>query len=57
MQREVLPDNYRFVTRRDRPGRSHGGVAIIAKPDNDASEIDTNSITEFAAAAFPRFIS
>ena len=28
-EREVLPANYKFVARKDRPNGSHGGVAII----------------------------
>ena len=50
-EREVLPANYKFVARKDRPNRSHGGVAIIAKHDLDASEVDTTATSEFVAAS------
>lgn len=50
-EREVLPANYKFVARKDRPNSSHGGVAIIAKHDLDASEVDTSATTEFVAAS------
>ena len=42
-EREVLPANYKFVARKDRPNSSHGGVAIIAKHDLDTAEIDTSA--------------
>ena len=50
-EREVLPANYKFVARKDRPNSSHGGVAIIAKHDLDASEVDTTATSEFVAAS------
>ena len=50
-EREVLPANYKFVARKDRPNSSHGGVAIIAKHDLDASEVDTPATSEFVAAS------
>jgi exonuclease III len=31
LEREVLPENYRFVARRDRSKSAHGGVAVITK--------------------------
>ena len=40
VEREALPESYRFVARRDRPNSSHGGVAIIARQDLEASETD-----------------
>lgn len=49
---EVLPDSYHFVARKDRPGSAHGGTAIIARSNIDAVEVDTNTNTEFVAAAF-----
>jgi hypothetical protein len=49
---EVLPDSYHFVARKDRPGSAHGGTAIIARSNINAVEIDTNTNTEFVAAAF-----
>jgi hypothetical protein len=49
---EVLPDSYHFVARKDRPGSAHGGTAIIARSNMDAVEVDTNTTTEFVAAAF-----
>jgi hypothetical protein len=33
LEREVLPENYRFVARRDRLKSAHRGVAVIAKSD------------------------
>jgi hypothetical protein len=33
LEREVLPENYRFVARRDRLKSAHGGVAVNAKSD------------------------
>ena len=50
-EREVLPANYKFVARKDRPNSSHGGVAIIAKHDLDASEVDTPATSEFVAVS------
>ena len=50
-EREVLPANYKFVARKDRPNSSHGGVAIIAKHDLDTAEIDTSATSEFVAAS------
>ena len=44
--REVLPANYKYVARNDRPNNSHGGVAIQAKHDLDASEVDTTATSE-----------
>ena len=49
-EREALPESYRFVARRDRPNSSHGGVAIIARHDLEASEICIH--TEIVAASF-----
>jgi hypothetical protein len=51
-EREVLPDNYRFVTRRDRPNSTYGGVAIIAKQDMEATEVLNSDTSEFVAASF-----
>ena len=48
-EREVLTANYKFVARKDRPNSSHGGVAIIAKHDMDASEVDMTATSEFVA--------
>ena len=50
-EREVLPANYKFVARKDRPNSSHGGVAIIAKHDLDTAEIDTSATSEFVEAS------
>ena len=50
-EREVLPANYKFVARKDRPNSSHGGVAFIAKHDLDTAEIDTSATSEFVAAS------
>jgi hypothetical protein len=47
-----LPDSYHFVARKDRPGSAHGVTAIIARSNIDAVEVDTNTNTEFVAAAF-----
>ena len=51
-EREVLPDNYCFVSRRDRPNSTHGGVAIIAKRDIEATEVVNSANSEFIAASF-----
>ena len=51
-EREILPDNYRFVARKDRKSDPHGGVAIIAKAEFDAVEIELTTKTEFVAASF-----
>ena len=50
-EREVLPANYKFVARKDRPNSSHGGVAIIAKHDLDTADIDTSATSELVAAS------
>ena len=50
--REVLPEIYRSVARKDRPNSSHEGVAMIAKHDLEASEIDVQTTTELVAASF-----
>lgn len=52
-EREVLPDNYVFAARKDRPHSSHGGVAIITKANIDASEIVLDTPTEMVAASIP----
>jgi hypothetical protein len=46
LEREVLPENYRFVARRDRLKSAHGGVAVIAKSDLEGVEVETPSDTE-----------
>ena len=46
------PESYRFVARRVRLTSSHGGVAIIAKQDLEAFEIDQHSNGEIVAASF-----
>ena len=51
-EREILPDNYRFVARKDRKSDSHGGVAIIVKAEFDAVEIELITKTEFVAASY-----
>ena len=51
-EKEVLPDNYRFVARKDKKSDPHGGVAIIAKSDIEGVELDLNTNTEFVAASF-----
>ncbi|KAK3090310.1 hypothetical protein FSP39_010831 [Pinctada imbricata] len=50
--REFLPENYRFISRRDRPNDAHGGVAIIAHRELEGVEINLATETEFAAATF-----
>ena len=50
--REVFPKSYGFVARKDRPNSSYGGVAIIARHDLDASEIDLKTTSELVAASF-----
>lgn len=52
-EREVLPENYVFAARKDRPYSSHGGVAIITKANIDASEIVLDTPTEMVAASIP----
>ena len=51
-EREMLPDNYCFVSRHDRPNSTHGGVVIIAKCDMEATEILNSNKSEFIAASF-----
>ena len=50
-EREILPDNYRFVARKDRKSDPHGGVAIIANAEFDAVEIELTTKTEFVSSA------
>ena len=50
-EREVLPANYKFVARKDRPNSSHGGVAIIAMHNLDTAEVDTSATSEFVVAS------
>ena len=52
LEREVLPENYRFVARRDRLKSAHRRVAVIAKSDLEGVEVGTPSDTEFVAASF-----
>ena len=49
-EREVLPASYRFVARKDCP--TVVIIAIIAKHDLEASEIDVQATTELVAASF-----
>ena len=51
-ERKILRDNYRFVARKDRKSDPHRGVAIIAKAEFDAVEIEFSMKTEFVAASF-----
>ena len=51
-EKEVLPDNYRFASSKDRHKDPNGGVAIIAKSDIEGVEFDLDTKTEFVAAAF-----
>ena len=51
-ERESLSESYRFVARRGRPNSSHGGVAVIAWHDLEASEIDLHSTVEIVATSF-----
>ena len=50
-EKEVLPDNYHFLARKDRPSDPHGGVVVIAKADISGVQVDTSTSTEFSAAA------
>jgi exonuclease III len=52
LEREVLPENYRFVARRDRLKSAHRGVAVIAKSGLEGVEVGTPSDTEFVAESF-----
>ena len=38
--KEILPDNYRYAAWKDRKSDTHRGVAIIAKAEFDAVEIE-----------------
>ena len=49
---ETFPESYRFVAKRDRPKSSHGCVAIIARHDLEASEIDLHTTAEIVVASF-----
>ena len=51
-EREIFPDNYRIVARKDRKSDPHGGVGIIAKAEFDAVEIEHSTKTEFVASSF-----
>ena len=48
----MFPESYRFVAKRDRPKSSHGCVAIIARHDFEALEIDLHTTAEIVAASF-----
>ena len=50
-EKEVLPDNYQFLARKDRPNDPHGGVAVIAKSEIAGVQVDTDTDTELTAAA------
>ena len=50
--REVLPENYHIVARKDRSSDHHGGVLIIAKITLIGTHLDIQTNTEFAAASF-----
>jgi exonuclease III len=47
LEREVLPEHYCYVARRDKLKSAHGGVAVIAKSDIEGVEVDTPRDTEF----------
>ena len=49
---EVLPDNYRFIARRDRPSDPHGGVAVIAHRELEGVQVNLPTDSEFVAASF-----
>ena len=49
---EVLPDNYRFIARGDRPNDPHGGVAIIAHRELEGVQVNLPTDSEFVAASF-----
>jgi exonuclease III len=51
-EREILPDNCVFVSRRDRTNSTYGEVAIIAKHDMEGTEILNSTTSEFIAASF-----
>ena len=51
-EQEVLLESYYFVARKYHPNSSHGGVAIFAKHDLEASEIDVQATTELVATPF-----
>ena len=51
-EREILPDNYRFVAWKDGKSDPHGSVAIIAMAEFEAVEIEILTKTEFVAASF-----
>jgi hypothetical protein len=50
-EKEVLPDNYHFLARKDRPSDPHGGVAVIAISEITGVQIDTDTFVEFTAAS------
>ena len=47
--REVLPENYHIVARKDRGSDHHGGVLITAKITLIGTHLDIQTNTEFAA--------
>ena len=51
-KREVLPENYHIVARKDRSSDHHGGVLITAKDTLIGTHLDIQTNTEFAAASF-----
>ena len=51
-EREVLPENYHIVARKDRSSDHHGGVLIAAKDTLIGTHLDIQTNTEFAAASF-----
>ena len=51
-EREVLPENYHIVDRKDRSSDHHGGVLIAAKDTLIDTHLDIQTNTEFAAASF-----
>ena len=50
--REVLPENYHILARKDRSSDHHGGVLIAAKDTLIGTHLDIQTNTEFAAASF-----
>ena len=51
-EREVIPNGYHFVARKDRATDHHGGVIIAAKDSLIGTEIPIQTSAEFVAASF-----
>ena len=51
-EKEVLPNGYHFVARKDRKQNRYGGVIIAVKDTICGTQVDTSTDTEFVSASF-----